>query len=97
MIRFSRDTFMPNDNRYLTQISSARQTDIHSSRISNDFPGNKYKASQQNSFSKAKVTQVVYLDGIYTGEVIGDIREGYGTLIFNDGGMYEGEWISNKM
>ena len=34
--------------------------------------------------------------GIYTGEVVGENRDGYGVMEFYDGARYEGEWKEDK-
>ena len=39
-----------------------------------------------------------YADGsIYTGDVVDDVREGYGEMRFDNGDVYSGEWKNDTM
>ena len=38
---------------------------------------------------------IEFLDGTYTGDILNGTRQGYGTMTYKDGGVYEGFWSHN--
>ncbi|CDJ66301.1 hypothetical protein, conserved [Eimeria necatrix] len=41
--------------------------------------------------------QVAFDNGaVYTGEWLGDARDGYGVQVWDDGARYEGQWVNDK-
>jgi len=53
--------------------------------------------STSNNNNRSEKPETVLPNGAkYTGEWLGDQRDGYGTQIWVDGSKYVGEWVNDK-
>lgn len=70
----------------------------HPSKDSSPNKNNKpAKARPQRHSNNSSASRTIrFADGIYTGDNVQGVREGYGTFKYNNGDVYTGTWYNNK-
>lgn len=70
----------------------------HPSKDSNPNKNNKpAKARPQRHSNNSSASRTIrFADGIYTGDNVQGVRQGYGTFKYNNGDVYTGTWYNNK-
>ena len=70
----------------------------HPSKDSSPNKNNKpAKARPQRHSNNSSASRTIrFADGIYTGDYVDGVREGYGTFKYNNGDVYTGTWYNNK-
>jgi hypothetical protein len=59
-----------------------------------DYPGASFGSEKTSLFSGAGQSKQ-FFDGDYTGELIGDKKQGRGVMRFKNGTKYEGQWSND--
>ena len=70
----------------------------HPSKDSSPNKNNKpTKARPQRHSNNSSASRTIrFADGIYTGDNVQGVRQGYGTFKYNNGDVYTGTWYNNK-
>ena len=70
----------------------------HPSKDSSPEKNNKpAKARPQRHSNNSSASRTIrFADGIYTGDNVQGVRQGYGTFKYNNGDVYTGTWYNNK-